>query len=375
MDNNKALEVFADLMIEKIKEVSSSDWQKPWFSSVKPAMNIDGRFYKGINAPMLLMEAEQKKYEIPVFLTFNQAVERGVSINKGAKSFPVIYWNFSIKDELGKSISIDDYSLLSEAEKQLYTVKPYMKIYNVFNLSQTNFPTVKEQQWHSLLEKFSSEAVAKDVNFELESLDTMLSNQEWICPISVQDSDRAFYSSTTNSITVPKKEQYSDDRAFYSVLLHEMAHSTAPVNNRVLSGSFGSPSYAKEELIAEMTSAVSGVNLGISVAPLKENAEYLKSWLNSLREEPKFIYEVLSDVNKATDKIMLEVERVEQVYSLTPNNKKDLSEQMKLLNNEIDNTRNTINETTKKAINKQQSSQRYNTFFRAYTSKKRGVRR
>lgn len=83
-------------------------------------------------------------------MTFMQAKEAGASIIKGEKSFPVIYWNFSVKDKNGNKISIEDYRNLSEDEKREYKVTPYMKTYNVFNVSQTNYPEVQPEKWENL---------------------------------------------------------------------------------------------------------------------------------------------------------------------------------------------------------------------------------
>ena len=82
-------------------------------------------------------------YSTPLYMTFMQAKEAGASIMKGEKSFPVIYWNFSVKDKNGNKINIEDYRKLSEEEKKEYKVTPYMKTYNVFNVSQTNYPEVQ----------------------------------------------------------------------------------------------------------------------------------------------------------------------------------------------------------------------------------------
>lgn len=117
---DKALKQFADLMIQKIKEVEH-DWKKPWFSPEGGGglpQNIEGRVYNGINLFMLYLLSEEKGYSTPLYMTFMQAKEAGASIIKGEKSFPVIYWNFSVKDKNGNKISIEDYRNLSEDEKR-----------------------------------------------------------------------------------------------------------------------------------------------------------------------------------------------------------------------------------------------------------------
>ena len=76
-----------------------------------------------------------------------------------------------------------------------------------------------------------------------------------------------------------------------------------------MSGFFGSPSYAREELIAEMTAALCGISFGISTMPQEENAAYLASWLRGLKEKPEYLFDILIDANKAATMI---AERVNQ---------------------------------------------------------------
>ena len=79
---------------------------------------------------------------------------------------------------------------------------------------------------------------------------------------------------------------------------------------------FGDKQYAKEELVAELTSATVGQSLGISTYIREENAMYLKNWLGALKEDPKFIYNILADVGKASNMIQEHASRMEQY--LTP---------------------------------------------------------
>lgn len=110
--NDKTLQKFAELMIKKIQEVSD-DWKKPWFTTVGHGLpqNVDGRIYNGMNSFMLYLHCDEMKYRTPVFMTFAQAKEKGVNVLKGEKSFPVIYWNFSIKDSHGHKITLSEYKL------------------------------------------------------------------------------------------------------------------------------------------------------------------------------------------------------------------------------------------------------------------------
>lgn len=74
---DRALDTFANMMIEKIESLGSKDgWQKPWFTegTLSWPKNLSGREYNGMNALLLTMLCEKKGYELPVFCTFNRAV-------------------------------------------------------------------------------------------------------------------------------------------------------------------------------------------------------------------------------------------------------------------------------------------------------------
>lgn len=313
----KALKQFADLMIQKIKEVEY-DWKKPWFSPESGGglpQNIEGRVYNGINLFMLYLLSEEKGYSTPLYMTFMQAKEAGASIMRGEKSFPVVYWNFSVRDKNGNKISIDDYRDLSDDEKKEYKVTPYMKTYNVFNVSQTNYPEVQPEKWEKLKEQFKSPSLKDEKGmFTMPLLDALIRERQWVCPIYPRESDSAYYRRGEGChIIVPLKGQFDTGESFYSTLLHEMAHSTGEEGllGREKGEFFGDKKYAKEELVAELTSATCGKSLGLSTCIREENAMYLKSWLSALSGDPKFIYTILSDVAKASAMIQEKVNGME----------------------------------------------------------------
>lgn len=313
----KALKQFADLMIQKIKEVEY-DWKKPWFSPESGGglpQNIEGRVYNGINLFMLYLLSEEKGYSTPLYMTFMQAKEAGASIMRGEKSFPVVYWNFSVRDKNGNKISIDDYRDLSDDEKKEYKVTPYMKTYNVFNVSQTNYPEVQPEKWEKLKEQFNSPSLKDEKGmFTMPLLDALIRERQWVCPIYPRESDSAYYRRGEGChIIVPLKGQFDTGESFYSTLLHEMAHSTGEEGllGREKGEVFGDKKYAKEELVAELTSATCGKSLGLSTCIREENAMYLKSWLSALSGDPKFIYTILSDVAKASAMIQEKVNGME----------------------------------------------------------------
>lgn len=298
----KALKKYAELMIGKIKEVEASDWKQPWFgtSFSGQAQNINGRHYNNFNQILLSLVCEEKGYKTPVFITFNQAKEIGASVLKGEKGFPVNFYTPIISDKEGNKTPMDTYSALSDAEKEAYTVKHYTTFYHVFNVEQTNFKEIQPDAWEHMLDRFSIEKHAQGDDYINPFLDKMIKEQSWVCPITLEKQDNAFYNWKNDSITLPTFEQFPDKKEFYYTALHEMAHSTGHHSrlNRTF-GKFGDESYSREELVAELSSAFVGKQLDMNPLPRKENAQYLKSWLQQINEDPEFLYKTLKDVGRS----------------------------------------------------------------------------
>lgn len=312
--DEKSLQAFTELILERMKGISS-DWKKPWIaSSGKTGLpqNLNGRLYNGINIFMLYLLTELRQYNLPVYLTFNQARNEGLLINKDAKSFPVVYWNITVKDrETGKTIPLEKYNALPASEKEKYKTIPYMKHYNVFNVDQTNLKEIKPEVYEALENKLSPKKKLDDRGmFTYPPLDKMVDKNLWIVPIKPTYQDKAYYSSASNSIVVPLKAQFQDGESYYSTMLHEMAHSTGKPLKREMGTILGIDKYGREELVAELTSAITLQNIGVASTIRESNVQYLKGWLHNIKEEPNFLFNVLSDVGKASGMIQQEIDKV-----------------------------------------------------------------
>ena len=116
--------------------------------------------------------------------------------------------------------------------------------------------------------------------------------------------DRAFYRPVHDFIQVPRPEAYFEPINWHRTALHELGHWTGHPSRlgRDLSGHFGSALYAKEELVAEMTSAFVCASLGI--VPTVRHADYIGSWLEVLREDNRAIVRAASAASKAADYLL-----------------------------------------------------------------------
>lgn len=350
---DRALERFAEMMIEKIKTLQG-DWKKPWFTegALQWPKNLSGREYNGMNALMLMMHCEKQGYKLPVFCTFDrvaglnftkdkqgakmQATDKNgeqlpqVSVNKGEKSFPVFITTYSVVEKDTKErIKWEDYKQLTDEEKGKYNVYPKLQVYNVFNVDQTNLKEARPELYNKLEQanQIVRQSTGSD-SYDFPAMDRMIEQNEWICPIKPIYGDQAYYSISKNEIVIPEKKQFKDGESFYTNLAHEMTHSTGAENQlgRLKPTSFGSKEYAREELVAELSAALVAQRYGMTKHLKEDSASYLKSWLNSLKESPEFLKTTLVDVKKASgmitrciDDIQLKIDNGEDLSNKATN--------------------------------------------------------
>ena len=345
------MDLFTEMMIAKIESLSKKDgWKKPWFTegTLQWPKNLNGREYNGMNAFLLLLHCEKEGYKIPRFCTFDRIQQFNkpgsrdkdakprVSVLKGEHSFPVMLTTFTVVDkETKERIKWEDYKLLSQEQREKYNVYPKLQTYHVFNVAQTNLKEVRPELWEKLEQEYSMPKVDRSEAFE--PVDRMITDNRWICPIKPMYGDSAYYSISKNEIVVPEKGQFKDGESFYSNLFHEMGHSTGAENqlDRLKPTTFGSAEYAREELVAELTAALTAQRYGMSKHLKDDTAAYLKAWLDSLKESPQYIKTVLLDVKKASSML---TQRIDQIALEIEEEKK--AEQTENIGNEEKETEN-----------------------------------
>lgn len=176
----------------------------------------------------------------------------------------------------------------------------------MFNVAQTNLQEARPELYKKLE---AAAGVNRPLNqgddFSFPAMDKMIKENGWICPIKPVYGDNAYYSISKNEIVIPEKRQFKDGESFYTNLGHEMAHSTWSENHlgRLKPASFGSAKYAREELVAELSTALVAQRFGMTKHLKEDSASYLKNWLDSLKESPDFIKTTLTDVKKASHMI------------------------------------------------------------------------
>lgn len=322
-----ALQRFAEMLIKRMEEMQK-DWHKGWIgggSMFGLPQNISGRTYEGSNAFLLFLHTAENGYKAPVYMTYGQLHKEGAHVLKGEKAVPVFKWGFSIKDKDGKKVTEEEFHNMTDDEKKECKRRPFLKIYPEFNIDQTNMSEVNKEKYDAVVSQFRKTDVPTitDGMYVNKAIDRMMEKQEWVCKIQYDKEEKgAYYSPAKDIVVLPTKAQFrihpddpeecfKDGQEYYGTALHEMAHSTGHPSrlDRLKPAAFGSPEYAKEELVAELTSAMVGNTLGFDRRISDNNVAYLQNWTSALRKEPKFIVSVMADVNKASRIIIENIDK------------------------------------------------------------------
>jgi antirestriction protein ArdC len=255
-------------------------WVRPWNNKFKgiryqPHNMTSGKDYNGINVLSLACAQMDKGYCSGSWATYKQISELGGNVRKGEKSSMVVYYQM-----LDKTVKNADGT---EEDKRI----PLLKMFNVFNLEQTeglNAEEIAELTWHDIP----------------ESEDTLHKSGA----IIRHGGNKAFYRPSDDSITLPEKGTFPDAGSYYATAFHELTHWTGHEHRtpRVKGKKFGDDAYAFEELVAEIGAAFLCARHEIQGE--LQHASYIDSWLRVLKSDHKAIFTASAYAQKATDFIM-----------------------------------------------------------------------
>lgn len=271
-------------------------WNKPWVSVIgKPAHNaVSKRAYSGLNQIILSLRQECLGLPYNGWLTFNQIRELGGRVISGESSSAIYYYKILYLEHGGKQVSSKEFQRLTNSERETRCLRKHflLRHYNVFNIGQT-------KELPADLYKVEVPApltwLQKDDQAERLIKATDAKIIHWV-------SDEASYNFVNDVIFLPIREQFEGLTAYYETTLHELGHWTGHSSrlNRKLQNAFRTVGYAKEELIAELCSAFLCAQLGFSMG-ITNNAAYIQSWIEVLREDTKYIFKAIHQAEAAAN--------------------------------------------------------------------------
>jgi len=277
-----------EIITKKIIEALESNtvpWKKPWIS-LRPQNLFSKKEYRGIN--FLLLSMVPTKY--PYFATFKQVQEAGGVILKGSKSLPVYFFSPVDKKE--------NPNVESETESKSYYL---MKQYNVFTCEQID----------GIDFSYRMANLHKEFN-QVERAEEIISKYIQSQNIKLLPSQEASYTPSIDCLSMPQKENFDSEGAYYSTIFHEIIHSTGNTKRLNRKGfgineyhNKGSEGYAFEELVAEfgaaMLSSYCGIDNSIEV---EQSTAYIKNWLNIFKADPTIAYKAASKAQSAVDYVL-----------------------------------------------------------------------
>lgn len=298
MISSKAQE-YRDELVKKLcdaMENGTAPWQRTWTDGDAPFNAVSGRAYHGINAVNLALQSQTLGHsEDGRWVTFDQAKEKGWHVKQGEKGTHVEFYKFEEKpkfDEVGSPVIDADGK--QEVEKSVI-----VRNYVVFHASQIEGiePYIPKAR-NPIEDNEKAERILKESGAEIR-----------------HGGNEAFYNRTNDYIQLPEKEQFKTQADYYATTLHELSHWTGHSSrlNRPASSDMKSETYAKEELVAEISSMFVSAETGISQTKehFENHAAYVDYWVKAVKEDPNALFKAVSQAQKASEEI-LKYERVRE---------------------------------------------------------------
>jgi antirestriction protein ArdC len=269
-----------DIVTEKIIEQLEQGiipWQQPWVTT-SPRNLVSGRAYRGIN-PILL---QMRGFSSPYWVSYKQCTQLGGQVKKGEKATPVVFWTTLDKKE-------KDAKTGQEKNKKMFI----LRYYSVFNIEQCEGLKTPDMKVIDFVPVERAEEIVTNYPGKPE----------------IKAAADAHYVPSTDVLGMPKRETFKSVEMYYSVLFHELVHSTG-AKHRLDRGfeataRFGSESYSKEELVAEFGAAFLCAEAGISNEQTSTNsAAYIQNWLKKLKQDSRLVVMAAAQAQKASDYIL-----------------------------------------------------------------------
>src|SRR5467141_3480849 len=267
-------EIVTEQVIKQLEQ-GVAPWRKPWRTEL-PCNLLSQKPYRGLNVFLLASQGYESRY----WLTFNQANKLGGHVKKGEHSSLVMFWH------------IGQEKIRADGTK----TQPFLlRYYRVFNLCQTE----------GIADKLGLDKATPRVA-SIEQCEAVVAGMP-NAP-RMEQSNQAWYRPSTDTVGMPARGLFNSSEEYYSTLFHELTHSTGHASRVGREGieqlnTFGSESYSREELIAEMGAAMLCGVSGIAPATLENSAAYLKTWIERLKSDSRLLVSAASAAQKAADYI------------------------------------------------------------------------
>lgn len=265
-------------------EQGVAPWVRPWRSVADPVPRnlASQRPYRGINAVVLQLLAQQTGYTSNQWVTFHQAMALGARVQRGAHGAQIVFYQFHDQPRP------DSDSYEPTVQKQQARPAPLVRVYTVFNVAQVEGLAVEQP---APMHEFAPEP---EVEHLLQSSGATISH----------GGNHAFYRCSSDDIQLPLAIAFNDTASYYATALHELVHWTGHPSRcaRDFGQRFGDQAYAAEELVAELGSAFLSAHCRLDGQ--LQHAEYIGHWLELLTSDPRAVFVAAAKAQHAADFIL-----------------------------------------------------------------------
>ena len=311
----------AEILVNAIQNTNLPEWQRGYVFR-KQYNPISETRYSKANMIHLMAASLENGWTDPRWVTFPQMkaenqkyIDAGLEpiyvLKKGSKGSLIEFHQECYKDpETGKTIptnrSSDNTNSndVSEESRNTFWVHQYYKVFNAEQFEK--FPPLEREM----------EDIVR-VEQRNKFIENIMENSE--APIHFDQVDKNYYIPSKDEIHLVARENWKAPELLYSTALHEIGHSTGHPSrlHRNLKGGKGSDDYAREELVAEFTSALLHGTYNLERAEQENNAAYIKGWSQQLLSDPNAFVYAIRDAEKAVQYIeenMLDKDLKEELY-------------------------------------------------------------
>ena len=294
-DGPKPEEKLVAELVELMQGTALSPWQREWSCIGSHKNPTTGNEYHGGNVALLDMYMAARAFDLPLWMGYGQAKKAGLQMIKGSKGCYIMRpFLVQVEDEKKKDAQ----------GKPLVKAFTKYKLECVFNIAC--FADSEKKQ--AILDKYETKATTYSSSTSTQFIQSEKAIKAYHKAQGLETGfhgERAFYSSSKDEITMPKRETFKSPEGFLATWLHECVHSSGHSKRlgRKLGNGFGTAEYAKEELIAELGSYLCCRRLDIG-SKVENHASYLKSWISCLKQDPTILFKSLSAATKAANLIL-----------------------------------------------------------------------
>lgn len=278
------VDIYSEVTQKIIADLEKGElsWRKPWaeggVNTGRP-LRSNGVPYTGVNTVLLWMQAAERGFVSPYWMTFRQAEELQAKVKTGEKGSHVVFTEKVLKEEEDEN---------GEIQKRQSS---FLKVYTVFNADQVE--GLPDHFYNLPKEKVSPKTRVKKIEQFFGNTGA-----------KIITGSRAAYYNEKDIIEMPPFESFKEAVRYYGTLSHEVTHWTkheSRLNRDFNQKRFADDGYALEELVAELGACFLAADLGFEPVIREEHSAYIQSWLKVLKHDKRFVFQAAGHAQKAVE--------------------------------------------------------------------------